>query len=70
MSNRIQIQTLSVAGQAPTALADGELAVNLADTPPTLFVGSGGAVERVGPVVASATAPVGPVDGALWMDSA
>ena len=27
MSNRIQIQTLSIAGQAPTALADGELAV-------------------------------------------
>lgn len=43
----LQIKRTTTAGHAPASLAAGELAVGLADTPPTLFVGNGTAVLQI-----------------------
>jgi hypothetical protein len=61
-------------GAAPvgTALEEGEPAVNLADTPPTLYVGTDGTVagnKRVGPVVVDTVEPTTPLPGTIWANS-
>ena len=72
MTSKIQIKHSTVVGKKPTAasLKLGELAINVGDTPPTLYVGLGASVQRVGPVIEAATAPAKPLEGAIWLNKA
>ena len=69
MANRIQVKIQRVAGVAPTPLKEGEIGVNLGDTPPSVYIGNAAnAPTKVGPVIVSAQAPVGPVEGTCWWE--
>jgi len=71
MTSKVQIKRSTVVGKKPnpTDLKLGELAVNVGDTPPTLYVGTGASVQRVGPVIKAAAAPAKPLEGAVWLNS-
>lgn len=49
MSLTLQIKRTTTADNPPTSLAEGELAVGLGDTPPSLYVGNGSAVVQINP---------------------
>ena len=51
-------------------LQPGELALNRADTPPTLWTTDGISHLQVGPVIYSAVQPTYPKNGTIWIDPA
>ena len=57
------------AGNAPGSLLQGEMAINVADTPPKLYVGDGANVLAVGPVIVATAAPASPPAGTIWLDT-
>jgi len=69
MSIPIKTKRSTTATNEPTGLVLGELAVNVADTPPTLFVGNGASALRVGPVIVQTGQPSAPKPGTLWVDN-
>jgi hypothetical protein len=45
----LQLKRTTTADNPPATLAEGELAIGLADTPPSLYVGNGTAVLPINP---------------------
>jgi hypothetical protein len=65
----IRTMRSSTVNLEPLGLEEGELAVNVGDTPPVLYVGDGVSSLRVGPVVIDTTAPTNPKPGTIWADN-
>jgi len=68
MAVTIRTKRSNTAGVVPTGLGLGELAINTADNPPSLFVGDGTNVKRVGNVYVGSTAPANPPIGTIWFN--
>jgi hypothetical protein len=68
MAVTIRTKRSNTAGVVPTGLDLGELAINTADNPPSLFVGDGTNVKRVGNVYVGSTAPANPPIGTIWFN--
>lgn len=68
MAVDIRVKRSSSAGTAPSSLEDGELAINVADTPPKAYVGDGTSVLTLGPVIVTGTTPSAPTAGTIWVN--
>jgi len=65
---KLQLHRTTTTGRKPTLLRDGEVALNLADTPPSVYVGLAGNVLKLG-VYVSSTEPQYPTEGVIWANS-
>ena len=68
---KIKNHRSTTAGVVPSdaiANTEGVFSVNIADTPPSVWVGDGTGVRKIGSVV-SGTEPANPTEGSIWANS-
>ena len=68
---KIKNHRSTTAGVVPSdaiANTEGVFSVNIADTPPSLYVGSGSGVIKLGSAISS-TEPTDPTEGVIWVNS-
>jgi hypothetical protein len=74
---KVQILRTATPNQPPQALAPGEFAIEMASTPPRLWIGVDTTIDPVGmkmllpigAVIVDDLAPIAPINGALWWES-
>jgi hypothetical protein len=74
---KVQILRTATPNQPPQVLAPGEFAIEMASTPPRLWIGVDTAIDPVGmkmllpigAVIVDDLAPTAPINGALWWES-